>query len=129
MSYDFKGKLKAKEYVKRIRASAFCEVCGSQPIEFHRKEHEFNGNKRIAHLVALGFPIKVIQTEIDKCEALCRSCHMKEDGRLKALRKNCPNQKGAILVLPIPCISCGFPAKPTRQGMCRECYDKQRRGR
>jgi hypothetical protein len=127
--YDFKGKLEAKEYVKRVRNATFCKECNSQPVEFHCTWHIIDGNARVPRMAARGCSIQAIKLEISKCEALCKSCHMKKDGRTKALEQSHPFRKGMTYTEPIPCISCGFPAKPTRKGMCRECYDKQRRKR
>lgn len=128
MPYDKAEKLAAKIHVNAIRQQTKCEHCGNQPIEWHHESHLVFTNRRIAHLVALGFPIPVIDAEIAKCEALCRRCHMVEDGRINELRANCPNQKGAILVPEAPCQRCGVLSKPTRKGKCRKCYDGIRRG-
>jgi hypothetical protein len=127
MPYDKEGKLKAKEYVNNIRSKTVCEKCKGQPIEWHHVDHEADGNQRVAHLVSLGFPIERIQREIDKCEALCRLCHMKHDGRLEQLRNNAPRKKGMVYVEPQQCITCNTLSKKTWKKMCRRCYDYQRR--
>lgn len=119
MPYDYADKIKAARYVAEIRAKTFCP-CGRQPVEWHHEDHLKNPNKRIAHLVALGFPISVIQEEIDRCEALCRRCHMQLDGRLDALINNRPFKKGDIQPLKI-CKICNQPAKPLRRGRCNRC--------
>lgn len=129
MPYSLENKVLAKEFLNGIRACTVCKRCGRQPVDFHRKEHEIDGNLRVSRMTARGHPIKTIQAEIDKCEALCRSCHMKEDGRLDALGINKPRQLGIILVGPKPCIVCGKLAKPTRKGMCGHCYEAVRRGK
>ncbi len=116
----------AKAHVKAIRANTFCARCGGQPIEWHSDRHLVNSNRRIAALVALGYSIEAIDDEISRCEPLCRSCHMAVDGRLKQLRAKCPNQKGVILVGPLPCKKCGRLAKPLRRGLCNRCNHKKR---
>ena len=70
MPYDAAGKAAAKKYVSEIRGRTVCERCGAQPVEWHRVEHEQDSNRRVSALTALGFPIPVIQAEIDTC-ALC----------------------------------------------------------
>jgi hypothetical protein len=129
MPYSLENKTLAREFLAKIRAKTFCKECGRQPVDFHRQEHEVDGNLRVSRMAARGHPIDVIQAEIDKCTALCRSCHMKEDGRLDALSLNKPRQNGVILVGPKPCIICGAPSKPTRKGKCRHCYDEIRRSK
>ena len=94
MPYSLDNKLLAREFLKEVRSKIHCERCGGQPIDFHREEHEIDGNLRVSRMAARGHPIEVIQAEIDRCSALCRSCHMKEDGRLEVLRLNCPHKKG-----------------------------------
>ena len=129
MPYSLENKTLAKEFLKGIRACTVCKKCGQQPVDFHREEHEIDGNLRVSRMAARGHPIEMIQVEIDKCEALCRSCHMKEDGRLDTLSLNKPRQKGMVFIGPVPCVVCGTPAKPTRKGKCRRCYDEIRRGK
>lgn len=52
-------------------------------------------------------------------EFLCRSCHMREDGRLESLRfaamRFWHNRK------PPRCSNCGLPARPARRGRCGTC--------
>ncbi len=127
MPYSKENKEKAKAYVAAVRSRTNCEKCGNQPIDWHHEDHLSNENQRVAHLASLGFPIDRIQQEIDKCEALCRSCHMEEDGRLVELRKNCPNKKGDKHP-PKACDKCGKLSNPQWKKMCRSCYDHKRRG-
>ncbi len=56
MPYTAESKRLAKEPVSNLRANTFCCHCGNQPIEYHNEEHEQDNNRRVAHLVALGFP-------------------------------------------------------------------------
>ncbi len=93
MPYAQKHRLAARAHVDAIRARTFCTKCSGQPIEWHSDAHLLNTNRRIAHLVALGFPIPVIDAEIAKCEPLCRSCHMRIDGRTAALLAACPTHQ------------------------------------
>lgn len=128
MPYSLENKLIAKEFLKKVRSKTYCEKCGCQPVDFHRKEHETDGNLRVSRMAARGHPIEIIQAEIDRCSALCRSCHMKEDGRLEVLRANCPIHKG-MKSEPKPCIICGVPSNPVWKEKCRHCYDAIRRGK
>lgn len=128
MPYSKEAKLLAKRVIGELRTKTVCKYCGSQPIEWHREEHTEPGNLRVAHLVALGFPLQRIYDEIAKCTPLCRSCHMIEDDRAMHLQLNKPNQKGSILA-PVNCRECGKSTKPSWKGMCRKCYDYWRRGR
>ena len=99
-----KRKALAKAYVAEVRSYTFCDKCGKQSIDWHCEAHLEKPNARVAHQVARGEPVIVIQREIDRCTPLCRGCHMREDGRLAKLRENCPNQKGAVLTDPRPCL-------------------------
>ncbi len=126
MAYDSASKAAAKAHVAAIRARTVCAACGGQPIEWHNEEHLKKTNRRIAHLVALGFPIPVIDAEIAACEALCRSCHMKHDGRTARLNENKPFKKGVVYVGERPCSRCGVPSKPLRRGLCNTCNHKAR---
>lgn len=129
MAYDAEAKTAAKLHVAAIRARTVCSQCGGQPIEWHHEDHVVKTNRRVAHLVALGFPIPVIDEEIYKCEAVCRSCHMKEDGRAAALTANRPYKKGQTYVGLLPCANCSQLAKPLRKGLCNACNHKKRKGR
>jgi hypothetical protein len=122
VSYSEQNKLIAKAHVAAIRKKTFCIHCGNQPIEWHNEEYEINSNRR----VALGFPVSVIDEEISKCEAVCRSCHMEFDRRTGELLAAAPQQKG-YSEPPILCSNCGLETKPNWRGMCRRCYDYQRR--
>jgi len=128
MSFSKEDKKRAREYTKAIRNKTHCVYCGRQPIEWHSDDHIVNYNQRVSGLAARGHPISRIRKEIKKCKALCRLCHMKEDGRLAKLRKACPNQKGTIFVHPKPCIVCKKPYKPLRRGLCNACNHKKRKG-
>ncbi len=128
MPYDLAAKTAAKAYSDSIRAVTFCRECGAQPVEFHRKEHETATNTRVAHLVALGFPIDRIKAEIAESAALCRRCHMKSDGRAETLTANRPLKRGMRLS-PKPCSNCGELAKPLRRGLCNRCNHRKRLGK
>lgn len=121
MAYDEAAVARAREFVAGIRASTVCERCGRQPIEWHNDEHIEFPYRRVAHLVALGFPIARIEAEIEASEALCRSCHMAVDGRAAALTAARPFKLG-VKQPPKPCSECGAPTNPLRRGRCRRCY-------
>ena len=127
MPYDQEAKNLASSYVATIRNKTYCEICGKQPVEWHNPEHELYENRRISHLVSLGFPIQIIDKEIENSQALCRSCHIKADGRMVELQKNHPRRKGQTYTDPKSCTKCGKISKPTWNGMCRSCYDWRRR--
>ena len=124
------GDCSIKGYVARLRITTPCAHCGEGPIEYHHVDHLDKSNDRVSSLVAqsnLNRPSPVpwsrIAKEIAKCTPLCRSCHMKEDGRLEALHKAAPQQKGQIYVEPSPCSCCHRIYKPLRKGMCTGCYN------
>ena len=62
------------------------------------------------------------------CEPLCRSCHMRKDGRLAALRKNAPYQRGRSYTPKQPCKVCKRLFKPLRNSMCYSCSERHREG-
>lgn len=118
----YKRTTEARDFVDALNARTVCAHCGKQPIEWHNPEHvELNRkNFRISSLVARHFPIDKIQAEIARCIPLCRSCHMKEDGRMRNLTP------GATVVPPSPCVECGRVFKPLRRGFCGPCDRKRR---
>jgi hypothetical protein len=120
-----KAKQEAREYVAAVRAATYCARCGKQPVDFHHPEHIHDHNRRIGPMMGRGCSIAPLQAEIKRCEPLCRSCHMKEDGRLPALLQNRPMQRGTRLP-PKPCTQCGQLAKPLRRGLCNRCNHRQR---
>jgi hypothetical protein len=78
-----------------------CE-CG-RPSERHHKDGDCTNN------------------DITNIELVCRSCHMKRDGRMTNLKRGGP-------VLPArPCRQCGKPYKPLRKGLCHACNERARR--
>jgi hypothetical protein len=117
-------KAAAKAHVREIRKVTVCATCGAQPVDWHSPEHEKTGKAwmRVSALAAVGFAIHRIDTEIAACTPLCRSCHMKEDGRLDRLMRASHTIKP-----PKPCIVCTELAKPLRKGLCSRCYDRKRR--
>jgi len=124
--YGKGSKIIAKTYMKALRDRTVCAICGRQPVDFHHKDPDASKDRWIAHLTVLGFPIPRIEAELAVCEPLCRSCHMKQDGRLAFLNANKPFPKGVQLP-PKPCTSCGIPAKPLRKGLCNKCNHQKRR--
>ena len=126
MPYSNASKIAAKNFVSELRAKTKCERCEGGPIEWHSDSHLTNGNRRVAHLVALGYPIDEIKKEISECNALCRSCHMATDGRLEKLSENKPRQKGMVCVAIKSCSQCGKKEKYLRRGLCNRCNHQQR---
>ena len=119
--------LELKYIVASIRDIIPCRICGKMPIEWHNPEHDGHSHRRISSLVNRGSYISVLE-EIRKSIPLCRSCHMKEDGRLAELKKNQPHKQGKIYVGKQPCVCCSKNSKPLRNGLCYNCYEKHRVG-
>jgi hypothetical protein len=68
--------------IDAIREKTVCEICGNQPIDFHRKEHEAHPAWRICNLLRRAAPFLTILEEIARCQPLCRRCHLTVDGRI-----------------------------------------------
>jgi hypothetical protein len=85
------------EHVRRRRAETVCERCGAQPIEWHSDSHVGNRRCQVSNLASGSFSIARIDAEISKCEALCRSCHMKTDGRLNRLHASLAEARASRL--------------------------------
>lgn len=124
------GDCTIKGYVKTLREITPCAHCGKGSIEYHHSEHPNRSNDRVSSLVAQSNPDRPspvlwarIAKEIARCTSLCRSCHMIEDGRITALLKKAPYQKGKVYVAPRPCSCCKRLYKPLRKGMCTGCYN------
>ena len=115
-----------QSFVDEINRRTVCAHCGSQPIEWHNPEHvELNRqDQRISNLVWQPAAIVTIEAEMARCTPLCRRCHMREDGRAKALQEK---QSTRIPSEPRPCAECGRLEKPLRRGLCGRCYDVRRR--
>lgn len=108
----------AQAYVAEVRRRTFCSTCGSQPIDWHSDTHLEKKNNRVSNLAKNGYPIARIQAEIDICEPLCRSCHVRVDGRAEMLASYSRNRPVAP---PKPCRICGRLRKPLRKGRCGAC--------
>lgn len=129
------GDCSIKGYVKTLREKTPCTHCGATPIEYHHPNHPQKQNDRVSSLVAQSNPSRRspvpwqrILEEIQRCTPLCRSCHMKEDGRLTQLRVNTPRKKGQIITSAQPCVCCKKLTKPMRNKMCVTC-DNHHSGR
>lgn len=85
-----RNRARARAFIDDLNARTVCAHCGKQPVEWHNPEHvELNRQTfRIGFMVALGRTLAAIRTELARCTPLCRSCHMKEDGRLAAFKRN-----------------------------------------
>jgi hypothetical protein len=114
------------DFVAALRRAARCEKCGQQPIEWHSPDHIESPSQRIGVMIGKLRSLRAISKEVAKCVPLCRRCHMIEDGRLAALKKNQPRQKGASFP-PKQCSWCRKLAKPLRRGLCAACDQKKRR--
>lgn len=76
-----------------------CEHCKLRPArDRHHKDDDTENNDR------------------SNVEFLCRSCHMKADGRIGNLKV------GRETDAPKPCVTCGRPYKPLTKGECPACY-------
>lgn len=120
--------IEGRAFVAALNARTVCAHCGGQPVEWHNPEHVELQRKmfRVSNLVASRFPISKIQAEIDRCTPLCRRCHMREDGRLRAFVLLARSRK---IQPPKPCTTCGRPSKPLRRGLCSRCETRIRRAR
>lgn len=114
----------ATRYVTEVANKTSCARCGARPVEWHHEDHPNRPNHRVSSLRTQGASVERIEQEMKRCAPLCRSCHMQVDGRIEALRKNQPYQKGQTYVPPKPCVECGKLAKPTRRGRCYSCYNR-----
>jgi hypothetical protein len=109
------------DFMKDIR----CTRCGSSgPIDWHHEEHPQKPWTRVTFFITQGrYTLDRLKQEIERCEPLCRSCHMQVDGRLEALHANKPRQKNVEYVGRLPCSCCGKETKPLRKGLCSGCYN------
>lgn len=80
-----------------------CEKCDSPATDRHHKDRDTGNNVR------------------ENISFLCRSCHMKEDGRLEALKKAGAESSKRRIKPPKPCSVCALPSKPTWKGKCHRC--------
>lgn len=114
----------ATEWLREYEATVYCAECGAQPVEWHNEEHPDRPNDRVSSLRTQGASIERIKVEIDRCVPLCRSCHMRIDGRTAALHEAKPQQPGSRFVPDTrPCSCCNRPTKVVRNGMCSTCYN------
>jgi hypothetical protein len=99
----------ARTHIAAVRVRTVCKDCGKQPIEWHSFKHDKNSRLRISVMPYLGQSLAAIDTEIAKCEPLCRDCHQ-DRHKVKA-----------------PCKRCKAVGRHHANGLCKRCYDKQRR--
>jgi hypothetical protein len=97
----------APPVAKRMRAKrayplTACENCGKPGRDRHHKDSN-TGNNAPSNIAIL-----------------CRSCHMKIDGRLLKLTAFGAAKRGRTKPVS-PCSICGSPAKPIRRGRCSRC--------
>lgn len=110
-------------WFREVRAATPCTRCGARPVEYHRAEHVVRPQDRVSTMASRGEPVEKIAAEIARCEALCRSCHMRVDGRIETFRTSPEVQP------PRECSECGRLFKPLRRGLCAACDQKRRRQR
>ena len=110
--------------IDELRSQTHCKTCGKQPIEWHGEHHPKEPRLRISNMVDLGYRLEDVLAEVSRCEPLCRSCHMKEDGRTKALIDAASlANKGKSKVALRPCSQCGTLSL-LRKGLCKRCYHR-----
>jgi hypothetical protein len=114
-----------KAAIKALRNATRCFDCGGQPIEWHAEHHNVNPRQRISTMVRDGCGLNEVMAEINRCEPLCRRCHMKADGRLEKFAKVISGARGRKTPSTI-CMNCGQLCKPPRKGRCSRCYDHLR---
>lgn len=96
----------AKTHVKRVRAHRVipelgpCEKCGAPARDRHHIDGDTGNNVP------------------ENLTALCRRCHMEVDGRLARMGTEIKVPKQP----PKVCIECGRLHKPSRKGLCPNCY-------
>jgi hypothetical protein len=78
-----------------------CEECGRPAVDRHHKDGNTGNN------------------DFSNIARLCRSCHMRVDGRTEALIRNAQVANAARP--PEPCRVCGKPSKPLSKGRCHRC--------
>jgi hypothetical protein len=66
--------------VNGIRDKTPCAECGAPMRDWHHPDHSKHPNRRVGVLAGTGASERVILAEIDACEPLCRSCHVKRHG-------------------------------------------------
>jgi hypothetical protein len=115
----------AKAFYANVMALTTCIRCDGKPVDWHSPDHALGLRRRVNKMVSVGFSVAAITAEMEKCTPLCRSCHMKEDGRLDELLKN-----GAAATArrrmqpPKSCAECERRSKPLRHGLCGRCYTR-----
>ena len=114
------------EAVAKLRVATPCVHCGGGPVEWHSDRHLTNRNRRVSNLVGHGYKLCDVLHEISQCEPVCRSCHMKHDGRSARLLLASPTGSG-VEIPPKPCVACGKESKPLRRGKCNRCRMREKR--
>lgn len=107
-SRDNCGRAKCRRLYKEL---GDCELCGKPATDRHHK----NGNTQ--------------DNSPDNIQRLCRSCHMKEDGRGHRLTEHSKRRKLNRQVNPRPCkpcAQCAREVKQLRRGLCISCYERSR---
>lgn len=77
--------------IKVVRMGTVCERCGdpARTIEWHHEDHPQHPERRIGNMIDHHTEsLEEIIHEIERCEAVCRRCHMRDDGRTGKLRQN-----------------------------------------
>lgn len=90
---------------RRMYAATICETCGASPAERHHIDGN-TGNNQVTNI-----------------QILCRRCHMEIDGRLAIFVSHRVDNRAP----PKPCTNCRRPSKPLRRGLCKACYEYERR--
>ena len=115
-----------KQLIQSIRHKMRCEKCGASPIEWHHDDHPEKPWLRVSSLINRG-SVSAVLKELNRCQRLCRKCHMEIDGRAEVLRERCLERQGKIDP-PKECELCGKLAKPLRKKLCYTCYEHHRVG-
>lgn len=121
-AWEKQRKDRNRKYVDDIRARTTCELCGAQPIDWHREEHEKNPGWRLGNMRSSCSTLERIQAEINACAALCRKCHMRADGRKERLTSAAILRGDSQRIGPRICVRCGQFKKTASHGLCRKCY-------
>jgi 5-methylcytosine-specific restriction endonuclease McrA len=92
-----------RDRARRRFALGLCEECGAPAMDRHHKDGDTGNN--VPSNIAI----------------LCRSCHMKADGRLDALRSMAIENAARLVKPERPCIICNRMTKLVRKGRCPAC--------
>jgi len=83
-------KQKIKLYINQYKEANPCKCGECTPccLDFHHKDNDRNGDLTISQIVNIGWSLKRIKKELEKCIVLCANCHRKLHFKLLMENKN-----------------------------------------